>query len=245
MARGLTRRAIALVVFVAAASAQTFEVASVKPHPAGVLPVSGIPPRAGGSRMEFHASLRGLLAVAYHTSADVVSGGPGWVVGDLWDVSAKAAKQSSADDLRIMMQNLLAERFKLKIQRSSKMFDAYAVTIGAAAFKGTAHSGGGEPKLDFGYDTKVSQGLITVTSCTIDEFLDRSWIFFSVPLRTVNHTGLTGYYDFKVHYVRQGGNIPGPTLEEGLQKELGLKLERTKAPVVVISIERAEKPTAN
>ena len=233
------------MVFVAAACAQTFEVASVKPHPAGVLPVSGIPPRAGGSRVEFHASLRGLIAVAYHTSADVVTGGPAWVAGDLWDVSAKAAKQSSAEDLRVMMHRLLAERFKLKIQRSSKMVDAYTVSVAASGFKGTTHSGGGEPKLDFGYDTKVSQGLITVTSCSIDEFLDRSWIFFAVPLRTVNRTGLTASYDFKVHYVHQGGNTPGPTLEEGLQRELGLKLERTKAPVDVISIDHAEKPTAN
>jgi uncharacterized protein (TIGR03435 family) len=185
------------------------------------------------------------MTVAYHTRADAITGGPGWVATDLWDVSAKAAKPSSAEDLRVMLQNLLAERFSLKIERSSKMVDAYVVTVAATGFKGVPHVGGGDPKLDFGYDVKAAQGLITVSACTIDEFLERSWIFFSVPLKTVNRTGLTGVYDFRAHYIRQGGTDPGPTLEEALQKQVGLKLEKTKAPMEVISIGHAERPKAN
>ena len=71
----------------------------------------------------------------------------------------------------------------------------------------------------------------------------------------VDQTGLDGVYDFTLDLGR-AGFVPTPgssgnqmdgvnAVISGLQDQLGLKLERTKAPVEVLVIEHVEKPAAN
>lgn len=62
-----------------------------------------------------------------------------------------------------------------------------------------------------------------------------------------DHTGLTGQYDIKLR-VSNGGSAgdgeasePAPDIFEALEKELGLKLQKTKAPVDVMVIEHIDK----
>jgi uncharacterized protein (TIGR03435 family) len=69
----------------------------------------------------------------------------------------------------------------------------------------------------------------------------------------VDRTGLTGAYDFKLDWSAQGpqasaadGSEPaGPTIFTALQEQLGLKLESAKAPVEIIVIDHAERPSEN
>ena len=71
----------------------------------------------------------------------------------------------------------------------------------------------------------------------------------------VNETGLTGYYDWVLNGVSQrpqspdsGGSAaqePVTSLFTALPEQLGLKLERQKAPVEVLVIEQVQKPSPN
>jgi uncharacterized protein (TIGR03435 family) len=78
----------------------------------------------------------------------------------------------------------------------------------------------------------------------------------------LDRTGLKGNYDFKLEWTpdaaepMKGGpgekaeaapaaDLSGPSIFTALQEQLGLKLEATKAPVDIIIIDRAEKPTEN
>lgn len=65
----------------------------------------------------------------------------------------------------------------------------------------------------------------------------------------VNHTGLTGAYDFKLRYAlnRMGDTEPtdAPGLFTAIEEQLGLKLVPTKGPVEVIVIDHIERPTEN
>jgi uncharacterized protein (TIGR03435 family) len=61
-------------------------------------------------------------------------------------------------------------------------------------------------------------------------------------------TGLTGVYDFTLHYSASEPPPPDstePSLYTALEEQLGLKLEPTKGPVQVLVIDSVERPSAN
>jgi uncharacterized protein (TIGR03435 family) len=61
--------------------------------------------------------------------------------------------------------------------------------------------------------------------------------------------GIEGKFDFDVRFIREGkpaaDGEAGPDLPTALQEELGLKLERSRAPVEVLAIDHLEKPSEN
>jgi uncharacterized protein (TIGR03435 family) len=70
----------------------------------------------------------------------------------------------------------------------------------------------------------------------------------------VDRTGISGYYDLVLDYVRDAPpgsdgaarqSEPGPTLFQALREQLGLRLEAARAPVEYLTIESAAKPAAN
>ncbi len=71
--------------------------------------------------------------------------------------------------------------------------------------------------------------------------------------KVVDETGLTGAYDFKLHWAPDSGSTPAnegvvtdlPSIFTALQEQLGLRLRDSKGPVEVLVIDGAEKPSAN
>jgi uncharacterized protein (TIGR03435 family) len=70
--------------------------------------------------------------------------------------------------------------------------------------------------------------------------------------RVVDQTGLTGRYDFRLTWTPEGlrpsttENLDAPPdLFTAIQQQLGLKLAATKAPVDVLVVDHAERPSAN
>src|SRR5437868_1104682 len=104
-----------------------FEVASVKPVGRPVEPLLNI----AHGQLHLTASLRQIIGVAYSVQRFRVVGGPGWVNTELFDVVAKAEKPDVAQDqIRVMLQTLLADRFKLSIHRETKELDVYSLVVG-------------------------------------------------------------------------------------------------------------------
>jgi uncharacterized protein (TIGR03435 family) len=74
-------------------------------------------------------------------------------------------------------------------------------------------------------------------------------------LPVIDKTGLQGFYDLKLDWVperdiQSKGNLretpPGQLIQDGIQDELGLKMERRKAPIEILIVDHAEKiPTEN
>jgi uncharacterized protein (TIGR03435 family) len=66
----------------------------------------------------------------------------------------------------------------------------------------------------------------------------------------IDHTALTGTYDFTLYWASGNDGNPladsnDPGLITALQEQLGLKLEPQRAPVDILVIDHAEKPSAN
>lgn len=140
MRRGL--RALPLAVMLAcAAAAQTgdhpteFEVASVKPSAPQEMNRSFVRMGGGpgtndpGQITYTNVPLRSLLANAYGVKGYQITG-PGFLDTERFDVLAKVPKGTSKDDAKLMLQNLLAERFQLKLHREQKEQSIYALVVG-------------------------------------------------------------------------------------------------------------------
>ena len=102
----------------------TFEVASIKRNASGdgFISVSLAPGRPTFINMP----VRQLIVRAYGVQPYQVLGGPSWITGDRFDITAKAADDSSTPaQMNLMLQSLLADRFKLKVHRETRQSDVY------------------------------------------------------------------------------------------------------------------------
>jgi uncharacterized protein (TIGR03435 family) len=255
----MKRLAFSLLLPVALAAQSRFEVASLKPIAPGFHESSTVRMAPGGQRyIGENASLKLMMIVAYRVKADQISGGPTWMDSDHYDMNAQAERQSSVEELHVMLQNLLADRFKLHFRKETKEMPAYVLTVeGAGNPKLQPHEAenAGEPWIDVG--GKMLQTTMRAKSVRMDYFAFRLAQMMDRPV--IDRTKLNGAYDFDLAYTRElppgmsentllnGAPVDtsGPTIFEALRKQLGLRLEAQKAPVDVLVIDYAEKPTGN
>jgi uncharacterized protein (TIGR03435 family) len=131
-----------LVVFTScAALAQTaenspsFEVASVKP----AAPITGNMIRVGmrggpgspdpGQITYSNVTVKNVLMNAYGVKGFQITG-PGWLDSERYDIVAKVPRGATKAEFMAMLQNLLAERFKLTLHREKKDLPMYALVVG-------------------------------------------------------------------------------------------------------------------
>jgi uncharacterized protein (TIGR03435 family) len=268
-------RIAAAAMFVAAtvaficqqASAQTpaaktadlkFEVASLRPSPPGGR--NGvIRPAPGGERyVANNAPLKFMLTVAFRIKADQVSGGPDWMNTAPYDLNAKAERPSTTEELHVMLQNLLVERFRLQFHRETKEQPVYVLTVDNGEPKLHPHEAqnAGDPWIDQTIEQVVSVKM-KARFVPMDYFAWRLSMLLDRPV--VDRTGLKGGFDFDLNYTRdlppgipEGAMIngspidtSGPTIFEALRRQLGLRLTRQTAPVETLVIDHAEKPVEN
>lgn len=61
----------------------------------------------------------------------------------------------------------------------------------------------------------------------------------------VDHTGLTGRFDFHIQASGIAGADNMPSIFTAIQEQLGLKLEPIRAPVEFVVVDRIDRPGAN
>ncbi|MBS1853807.1 MAG: TIGR03435 family protein [Acidobacteria bacterium] len=221
-----------------------FEVASVKQAPP--------PPVTGGIRTQVsvtpgrlvctNLTLRRLIMRAYSLKEYQVTG-PDWIGTDLYSIEARMPADTTGDDLLLMMQRLLAERFQLSVHRTTKEMAGYELVVG---------KGGPRMKpVEFGRgSTRIDGGTLTATGVLMRSFADMLSGMLDRPV--LDKTGLQGAYDFTLEWQREerraeGGDAAArPSLFTAVQEQLGLRLEGKKAPVEVLVVDHAERvPVSN
>jgi uncharacterized protein (TIGR03435 family) len=239
--------------------APAFEVAEVKVNKSGG--ESGAEFLPGGQLRVTNTPMKRLITEAWHVRPDAISGGPGWLDSDRFDVIAKATPTSSEDDLRLMLQSLLAERFKLAVHKEEKVTAVYALSVGKTGFKGKvaepAKPGEARCGQGVGPPEQMHRVCPHITMAELAETLPiMAPRYVNVPV--VDQTGLKGSYELKLDWTPMAapdgtreGDAPtietagGFTVFDAVAK-LGLKLEKAKLPVPIIVVDRIERiPTEN
>src|SRR5437870_8148626 len=84
-----------------------------------------------GGRYELvNANMVDLIRTAYGVDPEKVVGGPNWVEFDRFDVIAKAPSNAPPETLKLMLQALLADRFKLVVHNDTKPVAGFVLTMG-------------------------------------------------------------------------------------------------------------------
>ena len=253
---GLKVMALSLVLC-GATCAQTlpvFEVASIKPSaPTGE---SVIYRYTGGRFAATHVTLKTLILWAHDTSENRVIGGPAWVDNDRFDIVATsqtdAGSEQSARDrqIKLMVRALLAERFQLRLQAEDRDLPVYALVTGKSGANMTENSE--KPYLIQNRGNR-SRNKIVLQKVSMAQFANQlSGQFGAADLGrvVVDRTGLTGTFDLTLDWARSNGIVTGtddtgPSIFTAVEEQLGLHLQPGKAPVPVLVITRAEKPSDN
>ena len=263
---------VALTCGLSFAQQPSFEVASVKPTGPDrrYVSMSGGPGTSDPGRITAeNMSLRALVSHAYSVDYYQVSG-PDWTEAEHYDIVAKVPEGATKEQSLVMLQTLLAERFKLVLRRESKERQVYSLAIakGGPKLKSPEPDPATtEPKANpdasprikkdkDGYPILGAGMTMAISGNRASMFGHKrpmSWLVQQLTGQTgapvTDATGLKGEYDFSLAWVptRPGtgpdvsGNLDGPDLFAALPEQLGLRLESKKAPVEYLVIERAEK----
>lgn len=220
--------------------APSFEVASIRQtppaQPAALLfnrlqfgPGTSDPTRLTGS----HVTLEGLVHEAYDFDYDQIQG-PAWISDQQYDLNARVPAGTSRDQLKLMLQGLLRERFQLTFHRLSKEFSVYGLTVAKTGSKLRENAAGLQPPApgapDPGPDRsgypQFPAGQSGLRSSLVDGrvvligrgvplssligFLSAQLATITGPVtfargRIFDHTGLASKYDFTLTYAGSMG----------------------------------------
>jgi uncharacterized protein (TIGR03435 family) len=242
-----------------------FEVASIKPSvpdDSGTLVLN-----TGGEGLNVtNSTVRNLITFAYDIRGDQISGGPGWLGTDRYDIVAKTApgeaafgatepksmtesqRSKNSERVRERLRTLLAERFGLVVHQESKDVAVLLLTVAK-----------GGPKMKAASEDAANQGMRGTgrghtqgNAVTMERMA--AYLGTVTGRRVLDRTALAGKFDWTLDWVPDssapaddGAATPpnGPSIFAALQEQLGLKLEPGKAPVDSIVIDRITRPTEN
>ena len=231
-----------------------YDVASVKASEPGA-PDGEVDPLPGGTGYNaVRISVKDMLSVMYRLPGRQVIGGPAWMSTEKFDVLARADRSYSIDDLHLMFQNLLADRFNLKLHRQIKTGPVYVLTVAPSGLKMTPVNAGKDrhsPITSGPNDEAIGSRVPMNYLCF---WLGQNLQNDQRPV--IDRTGLTGTYDFKLTFrpqlppdVSTEAMSPEtqnlPSIFAALKDQLGLELVPQKGPVETLVIDHVEKPSAN
>jgi uncharacterized protein (TIGR03435 family) len=235
----------------------SFEVATLKPSlPDG----SGKYLRVAGRRYATHnTSLADLIEVAYGVHPRQIAGAPEWVSSDKFDLVGvpDAAGEPNAAQWLLMMQKMLADRFKLVFHHEKREISAYVLVVAKNGPKGLSKSDSNN-SLPSGLEfVPGSSGLLLpARNATTAQFAQMmQQVVLDRPV--VDKTGISGRFDFQLTFTPDESEFNGhppslpsqtsssPGLFEALQQQLGLKLTAEKITADILVIDHVEKPSAN
>src|SRR5215470_3782200 len=147
-----------------------FEVASVKPSKPGATG-GGIKPMPGGQAyVAQNAPVNLMIKLMFHLNDRQISGGPGWIETELYDVEAKADGPHTIDELHVMFQNLLIDRFKLQFHKETRTLPAYELVVDKSGSKLTENHSPEHFDIPV---TPTGFGKLQATHCSMSYF---SWL---------------------------------------------------------------------
>jgi uncharacterized protein (TIGR03435 family) len=221
--------------WIAFAEEPAFAAASVKVNKTGGPVGRGRVSKTPGRFVGTNAVTRLLIREAYGVKDYQLTGGPGWLDSDRFDVEGKADGAADAAQLRAMLRTLLAERFKLVVHRETREMAAYNLVAGKNGVKFPEIKPGEPPPAP----PPLKEGAVgTMFAANFTALADMLSSPDLLGRPVLDKTGIVKNYLIAIQY--------GPDEDMvTIVQDQGLKLESVKAPIEFVVIDHAEKPDAN
>lgn len=239
--------------------------------PGGARVIAGTP-QPGGRWVSQNAPLIDILRTVYpeyRLRGQIVA--PEWVQRTRFDIEARSQGEPSRTQMLEMMKRLLADRFAMRVRTEQREIEVQPLTlarsdgrvgsalrpssvdcqaVAAARAKGESPQGAGGRPLCIALSDEQPNGLIRVSGGGVVMAQLIAMIQGAVREPIVDQTGLTGRYDLDLEFNPELGSLgqalpdaPGSSLSTALQEQLGLRLQRQKAPMTVLVVDHVEMPT--
>jgi uncharacterized protein (TIGR03435 family) len=244
----------------------TFDAASVKPTTVGG--ASARIDTTPGNVSVRNQTLRGLIVSAYGIREYQLdtSAAPSWIGTDRFDVIATMPRGTSPDQVEQMMQRLLADRFKVVVQRDMREVPVYALGLAredrrlgpklTVARDPTCAGPPSDAEREFGPrcgSVSFSPGQLAGRSVTWAQILRALSTSPTLGRLVIDGGAQPGLFDFELRWVpaiRPASAGPPPadlpdSIFTALQEQLGLQLNPATAPVPVVVVLSASQPEPN
>jgi len=164
-----------------------------------------------------------------------------------YDIRARAGAPVSEKNLRLMLQELLATRFNLKLHREQRQTSVYQLLVAKGGPKLPPNKA---DKLPASYPRetfpRVVDGSFVFTNTSISEFAQQLTELRGIDFPVLDHTGIAGVYDITLKSAATAVRDPnGPSLLTLIHEQLGLRLVAAKEPVEVVIIDHVDEPSGN
>lgn len=234
---------------------QRFELASIKPGG----DIFSTRPNLLSGRIRWTTQLCYLIGYAYHLDFSRVTGRNS---GSVYSIEATFEPSAKEEQIRLMMQSLLTDRFQLQTHRITKEAEGYALVAGKGGLKIREATADEIPKLpewfkegspalraeSFISASGTERGILTITGrrVSMSQLAETLQRVTQTPMW--DQTGTSGNYYFAFRFA-QGVDTPvgadTPSLATALEENLGIKLRKQKGPVESLVIDSIKEPSEN
>jgi uncharacterized protein (TIGR03435 family) len=241
-----------------------FEVASVRVSDPQNLQISYMPTldvRPGGTLRISNRRLDEIIMVAYGVAGKQIVG-PRWLTElttdprrvTRFEIVAKVPEDATKDQVPLMLQKLLEDRFKLKVHRESRPTQIYSLEVSSGGHKLSPSVGdAGRPPgcsraIGAGENYSAAADCYNMTMTQLAQQLQALAPAYFRDGPVVDRTGLTGTYDARLEWrllqeIEAG--VTGPTMFAAVKK-LGLELEKKRENAEMLIVDNCEQlPTDN
>jgi uncharacterized protein (TIGR03435 family) len=192
---------------------------------------------------------------AYGLQERQIVGAPGWFDTETFDIDVQADRgELSVAEWKIVLQQFLADRFRMSYHKEQKVMPAYILTVA----KGGAKLQPAKDDPATPASVRIQRGphqLLKVIGSGSTASLAAELQRVEMDRPVVDQTGLRGEFNFMLTATSVkpffAGETPDssenapPGLFTAIQEQLGLKLEPAKASVECLVLDRVERPSAN
>lgn len=258
----------------AAAAERTFDAAVIKMNKAGETGPSKMSASQPGRLIVVNTPLKFVILYAFRLMDHELIGVPDWAQDTSFDITAVYPTDPPAtqDDIRLMLQHLLRDRFGFQIHSEKRVIPAYDLTLlhrngglGAnlrpssidceklmAEKRPLREAGGNSAVSPDGKrpacSVSASRRYLTGGGVTMQQLSATLQSMLGKPV--VDRTGLDGRFDVEAKWslLDDTGGTPqtdSPSIFYAVREQLGLRLDPHKEPFDVTVIDRITQPTAN
>jgi bla regulator protein BlaR1 len=216
------------IAFAQAQPRPAFDVVSIKPNVSGVREVT-FAPMSGGRLTVENNPVTNLIQNAYGVRRNQIVGGPGWMDSDRFDIEARAEGSPAKDQLMLMVQTLLEDRFKLKVHRETRELPVFILTAAKSGVKLKPWQEGSCVTIDpFNPPTPPPRGEKPPKGCSNDHVFPKGpnteWVATKIDMKelagalagailrrpVIDKTGFTGTFDINLEWTTDQNPAAGP-----------------------------------
>lgn len=225
-----------------------FEVAAIRRHQFAGDEPSNRQILPGGRFVATATTVRTLLRVAFGTDDNRMSGAPGWIDSETFDINATTADRveiRNPQQFQQLILSLLEDRFQLKFHRVQKEGPVYLLVLEKPGKLGPAlRPSAPESQPNMSTNSDGARTVMRVSKMSMTDVAAALTRQAGRPVE--DHTGIHGSFDFEIQWAPEPTpDSVDPSLTTVLKEQLGLKLQPARGVIDALVIDQIAHPSAN